>query len=148
LAHRQSHAFSLAATLLRAFPVFDLRREWLALQQQAEAAIAVCRGKHLRASCAGNDVSRIRTCPTGTNRERNCADARGFGRLVGHGGQPIPTVVSLSFRRGMRGCGTLRGTWSFDVPVSKRRLAPKRKQKNTFGNPSRLHVNKKPDRSS
>jgi class 3 adenylate cyclase/predicted ATPase/ribosomal protein L40E len=43
LAHRQSHAFSLAVALLHALSVFDLRREWPALQQQAEAAIAVCR---------------------------------------------------------------------------------------------------------
>ena len=43
LAHRQSHAYSLAVALMHALPVLGLRREWPALQQQAEAAIAVCR---------------------------------------------------------------------------------------------------------
>ena len=42
LAHRQSHAFSLAVALMNAIPVCDLRGEWPALQQQAEAAIALC----------------------------------------------------------------------------------------------------------
>jgi predicted ATPase len=43
LAHRQSHAFSLAVALMNVAPVLEIRREWPALQQQAEAAIAVCR---------------------------------------------------------------------------------------------------------
>ena len=43
LAHRQSHAFSLAVALMNVIPVLQIRREWSALQQHAEAAIAVCR---------------------------------------------------------------------------------------------------------
>ncbi len=43
LAHRQSHAFSLAVALMNVDPVLEIRREWPALQQHAEAAIAVCR---------------------------------------------------------------------------------------------------------
>ena len=43
LAHRQSHAFSLAVALVHGNVVLEIRREWPALQQQAEAAIAVCR---------------------------------------------------------------------------------------------------------
>jgi len=43
LAHRQSHAFSLAVALVHAPALLDLRREWSAQQQQAEATIAVCR---------------------------------------------------------------------------------------------------------
>jgi predicted ATPase len=43
LAHRQSHAFSLAVALSNLNPIFEIRREWPALQRQAEAAIAVCR---------------------------------------------------------------------------------------------------------
>ncbi len=42
LAHRQSHAFSLAVALVHAIVISYLRREWLTLQQQAETAIAVC----------------------------------------------------------------------------------------------------------
>ena len=42
LAHRQSHAFSLAVALMNAIPVLDFRGEWSALQQQAEAGIALC----------------------------------------------------------------------------------------------------------
>ena len=42
LAQQQSHAFSLAVALVHAIPVLHLRREWPALQQHAEAAIAVC----------------------------------------------------------------------------------------------------------
>jgi predicted ATPase len=42
LAHRQTHAYSLAVTLVHTTPILDLRRKWLALQQQAEATIAVC----------------------------------------------------------------------------------------------------------
>jgi class 3 adenylate cyclase/tetratricopeptide (TPR) repeat protein len=42
LAQRLSHPFSLAVALMNAIPVFDLRGEWPALQQQAEAAIALC----------------------------------------------------------------------------------------------------------
>ena len=42
LAHGQSHAFSLAVAIMHACPIHGLRSEWLALQQQAEAAIAVC----------------------------------------------------------------------------------------------------------
>jgi predicted ATPase len=42
LAHKQSHAYSLALALLHAPPIFGLRGEWPALQQQAEATIAVC----------------------------------------------------------------------------------------------------------
>jgi class 3 adenylate cyclase/ribosomal protein L40E len=63
-------------------------------------------------SGAGNYVSRIRTCPAGTNGGRNCADARRFGRPVGHGSQPIPTAVSLFPGGGMRDSGTLRGRTS------------------------------------
>jgi predicted ATPase len=43
LAHRQSHAFSLAVALMNVIPVLQIRREWSALLQHAEAAIAVCR---------------------------------------------------------------------------------------------------------
>ena len=43
LADRQSHAFSLAVALMNVVPVLQIRREWPALQQHAEAAIAVCR---------------------------------------------------------------------------------------------------------
>jgi predicted ATPase len=43
LAHRQSHAFSLAVALMNLDPVLEIRREWPALQQHAEAAVAVCR---------------------------------------------------------------------------------------------------------
>src|SRR3984893_13881725 len=43
LAHRQSHAYSVAVGLVHAPPIFGLRREWPALQQQAEAVIAICR---------------------------------------------------------------------------------------------------------
>jgi predicted ATPase len=42
LAHRQSHAFSLAVALVHPIVISYLRREWLTLQQQAEAAIALC----------------------------------------------------------------------------------------------------------
>src|SRR5216684_5817141 len=60
-------------------------------------------------SGAGNYVSWERTCPAGTNRGRNWPDPRGVGGPVGHGGQPIPTVVSLFPGGGMRDSGTLRG---------------------------------------
>jgi predicted ATPase len=43
LAHRQSHAYSVAVALMQACPIHILHGEWSALQQQAEAAIAVCR---------------------------------------------------------------------------------------------------------
>ena len=43
LAQRQSHAFSLAVALMHVVIVLCLRREWPALQQQAEAAIAHCK---------------------------------------------------------------------------------------------------------
>jgi predicted ATPase len=43
LAHRQSHAYSLALAVLHAPPIFLVRREWAAAQEQAEAAIAICR---------------------------------------------------------------------------------------------------------
>jgi predicted ATPase len=43
LAHSQSHAYTLALTVLHALPILELRREWPAYQQQAEAAIAICR---------------------------------------------------------------------------------------------------------
>jgi predicted ATPase len=43
LAHRQSHAFSLAVALMNVDEVLEIRREWPALQEHAEAAIAVCR---------------------------------------------------------------------------------------------------------
>ena len=43
LARRQSHAFSLAVALMNVDPVLEIRREWPALQEHAEAAIAVCR---------------------------------------------------------------------------------------------------------
>jgi predicted ATPase len=43
LANQQSHAFSSAVALMQAIPVLDLRGEWLALQQHAEAALALCR---------------------------------------------------------------------------------------------------------
>ncbi len=42
LAHDQSHAYSLAVAILHACNVHNLRSEWLALQQQAEAGIALC----------------------------------------------------------------------------------------------------------
>jgi predicted ATPase len=42
LAHRQSHAFSLAVALVHTIVISGLRREWPTLQQQAETAIAVC----------------------------------------------------------------------------------------------------------
>jgi predicted ATPase len=42
LAHQQSHAFSLAIAIMHACPIHILRSEWLALQQQAEAGIALC----------------------------------------------------------------------------------------------------------
>jgi class 3 adenylate cyclase/predicted ATPase len=43
LAHNQSHAYSLALTVLHTLPILQLRKEWPAYQQQAEAAIALCR---------------------------------------------------------------------------------------------------------
>jgi predicted ATPase len=43
LAQRQSHAFSLAVALVHGNLVLEIRREWPALQQQAEAVIAICR---------------------------------------------------------------------------------------------------------
>jgi len=43
LAHRQSHAFSLAVALVHRNLVLEIRREWPAYQQQAEAVIALCR---------------------------------------------------------------------------------------------------------
>jgi predicted ATPase len=43
LAHRQSHAFSLAVALMQLFPVLELRSESPAYQQHAEAALALCR---------------------------------------------------------------------------------------------------------
>jgi predicted ATPase len=42
LAHQQSHAFSLAIAIMHACPIHSLRSEWPALQQQAEAGIALC----------------------------------------------------------------------------------------------------------
>ena len=42
LAHRQSHAFSLAVSLMHLAQLLEIRGEWPALQKQAEAAIAVC----------------------------------------------------------------------------------------------------------
>jgi predicted ATPase/class 3 adenylate cyclase len=42
LAHQQSHAFSLAVAIMHACPIHILRSEWLAVQQQAEAGIALC----------------------------------------------------------------------------------------------------------
>ncbi len=42
LAHRHSHPFGLAVAIMHACPIHGLRSEWLALQQQAEVAIAVC----------------------------------------------------------------------------------------------------------
>jgi predicted ATPase/class 3 adenylate cyclase len=42
LAHKQSHAYSLAVAIMHACPIHDLRGEWLGLQQQAEAGIALC----------------------------------------------------------------------------------------------------------
>jgi predicted ATPase len=41
-AHGQSHAFGLAVALMHACPIQILRGEWSALQQSAEAAIALC----------------------------------------------------------------------------------------------------------
>jgi len=43
LAHKQSHAFSLAVALVHRTALSYLRREWRRLQQQAEATIAICR---------------------------------------------------------------------------------------------------------
>jgi predicted ATPase len=43
LAQSQSHAYSLALAVLHALPILELRREWPAYQQKAEAAIALCR---------------------------------------------------------------------------------------------------------
>jgi len=42
LAHRQSHAYGLAVTLVHVINVLYVRREWPPLQEQAEAAIALC----------------------------------------------------------------------------------------------------------
>jgi predicted ATPase len=42
LAYQQSHAYSLAVAIIHACNVHYLRNEWLALQQQAEAGIALC----------------------------------------------------------------------------------------------------------
>jgi predicted ATPase/class 3 adenylate cyclase len=42
LAHQQSHAYSLAVAIMHACNVHNLRGEWFALQQQAEAGIALC----------------------------------------------------------------------------------------------------------
>jgi adenylate cyclase len=43
LARRQAHGFGLAVALMHVVIVLGLRREWPALEQQAEAAIALCR---------------------------------------------------------------------------------------------------------
>jgi len=42
LAHRQVHPYSLAVCILQMTPVLDYRCEWSAMQQQVEAAIALC----------------------------------------------------------------------------------------------------------
>jgi predicted ATPase/class 3 adenylate cyclase len=42
LAHRQSHAFSLAVAIVHACIIHNLRSEWLSEQKQAEAGIALC----------------------------------------------------------------------------------------------------------
>jgi predicted ATPase len=42
LAHRQSHAFSLAVAVVHLPVISCLRREWRKLQEQAETAIALC----------------------------------------------------------------------------------------------------------
>jgi len=59
LAHRQSHAFSLAVALVHAPALLDLRREWSAQQQQAEATIAVCRMRYARPAIASTTTARI-----------------------------------------------------------------------------------------
>ncbi len=43
LAHRQSHAFSLAVAVVHMIVISYLRREWPRLQEQAETAIALCK---------------------------------------------------------------------------------------------------------
>jgi len=43
LAQQQSHAFTLAVTIVHVCPIFILHDEWPALQQQAEAAMVLCR---------------------------------------------------------------------------------------------------------
>jgi len=42
LAHRQSHAFSLAVAVMHAIVITAFRREWRNLQERAETMIAVC----------------------------------------------------------------------------------------------------------
>ena len=94
LAHRQSHAFSLAVALVHGTPVFDIRREWPALQQQAEAVIALCREQGFGSILAQATMYRgYALAQQGQTEEGIALIARGFGRPVGHGGQPIPTVV-------------------------------------------------------
>ena len=110
LAQRQSHAFSLAVALVHGNLVLQIRREWPALQQQAEAAIAVCREQGFGSVLAQAATHRGHALASQGQTEKGIAHhARRFGRPVGHRGHPIPTVVPLLPGGGMRDRGTLRG---------------------------------------
>ena len=60
LAHRQSHAFSLAVALVHGNLVLEIRREWPALQQQAEAVITICREQGFESVLAQANTQRGR----------------------------------------------------------------------------------------
>jgi class 3 adenylate cyclase/predicted ATPase len=178
LAHRQSHAYSVAVALMHACPIHVLHREWSALQQQGEAAIAVCREQGFGSILAQATMYRgyglahqgqteegialIRggldaQLATGANLFRAmflcflaeaCETAGRFEEGLAAVAEAIAIVGKTGERYNEAELHRLKGPWSSDVPASKRRPTSRRKRKSAFGNPSRLRVNKKPGRSS
>ncbi len=81
LAQKQRHAFSLAVALLNVDAALFLRREWPAVQQKAEAAIAVCREQGFGSILSQATIQRgYALAQQGQAEEGIATDARRFGR--------------------------------------------------------------------
>jgi predicted ATPase len=76
LAHRQSHAYSLAVAIVNVCPILNLRGDWAALEEQADVGIALCTEQGFKNILQqSKTASRIRTGPAGTIGKRHYADA-------------------------------------------------------------------------
>ena len=148
------------------------------VQQQAEAAIALCREQGFGSFLAQATMYRgYALAQQGQTEEGIATDPRGFGRPVSTGASlfrpwflgflaeaygtagrfeeglaAVAEAIAIVEKTGQRyneaALHRLKGNSSSGVPASKRSLPSRRKRKNASVNPSRLRVNRKPSRSS